>query len=211
MTDRSVWYIPIAMPKQLLSNQSKRDEIVEIASRLFYEQGFGATGIKQIIEEVGIAKGTFYSHFSSKDELGLAWLKARHAIWNRWLDESLKEAGTSGDKILAAFTFLENWLTEAQFRGCAFINTMAEIPHPDHPMRREAAAHKRGLHDHFQRLAGDHFTGLGQSEDGARQMGTVIYLLFEGALVEAQNFHETWPITTARDEIQSRLASRNDL
>ena len=66
------------MPRK--SNSSpKREELIEIASRLFYEQGYGATGIKQVIEEAGIAKGTFYSHFRSKEDLGLEWLKLRHA------------------------------------------------------------------------------------------------------------------------------------
>ena len=61
----------------LNSKISKRDELVGIASDLFYEQGYGATGVKQIIDTAGIAKGTFYSHFTSKEELGLAWLKKR--------------------------------------------------------------------------------------------------------------------------------------
>ena len=115
------------MPTKVTQGQSKRDEIVEIASRLFYEQGFGATGIKQIIDEAGIAKGTFYSHFQSKDELGLAWLKARHAVWNGWFEDSVEQSDAAAG-ILASFDFLEKWLEESSFRGCAFLNTMAEIP-----------------------------------------------------------------------------------
>ena len=71
------------------SKPSKRDELLDIASTLFYRQGYGATGVKQIIETAGIAKGTFYSHFSSKEEVGLAWLKTRHFEWNAWLEARL--------------------------------------------------------------------------------------------------------------------------
>ena len=193
------------MPTKVTQGQSKRDEIVEIASRLFYEQGFGATGIKQIIDEAGIAKGTFYSHFQSKDELGLAWLKARHTVWNGWFEDSVEQADAAAG-ILASFDFLEKWLEESSFRGCAFLNTMAEIPDPEKPMRKEVMAHKTGLRERFQKLTSAHFEKLGRSEEAAAQAATVIFLLFEGAIVEAQNFHQTWPIDSAREQVAKLLA-----
>ena len=49
--------------------KSKRDELVETALRLFYTQGFNATGIDKILAESGVAKMTMYKHFKSKDEL----------------------------------------------------------------------------------------------------------------------------------------------
>ena len=183
----------------------KRQELVEIASRLFYEQGFGGTGIKQIIEEAGIAKGTFYSHFSSKEDLGVAWLKARHVTWTGWLLDELEDRATPGEKILGLFDFLERWLVEADFRGCAFLNTLAEIPSPDSPLRREVAEHKEGLHAMIQDLALDHFEarGGGKLADLALQKGSALFLLFEGALIETQNLRQTWPIAAARREAQS--------
>ncbi len=47
----------------------RRTEILAVAQRLFYDQGYDNTSIAQIIEEAGIAKGTFYHHFSSKAAL----------------------------------------------------------------------------------------------------------------------------------------------
>lgn len=64
------------MALEMKETASKRDELIEIASKLFYQQGYQATGIKQIIDEAGIAKGTFYSHFKSKEELGLVEVAA---------------------------------------------------------------------------------------------------------------------------------------
>ena len=183
----------------------KRDEIIEIASRLFYEQGFGATGIKQIIDEAGIAKGTFYSHFPSKEALGLAWLDARHAQWSGWFEEALRPKKTSGEKLLASFTFLEKWLKDCSYRGCAFLNTMAETPNPGAPMRKEVAVHKQELHVRFQELAEDHFKAIGFSTKEAQQQGSLFFLLFEGALIEAQNFHATWPVRTARKAVERML------
>lgn len=195
------------MPASSSQLPSKRDEIVEIASRLFYEQGFGATGIKQIIDEAAIAKGTFYSHFQSKDQLGLAWLQKRHATWNGWFEDALKGKKSARAKLLATFDFLEDWLGGATYRGCAFINTMAEIPDPSNPMRASVAEHKRDLHERFQALACAHFEPLGLAKAAAKEKGTTLFLLFEGALVEAQNFHESWPIQAARKQAKALLES----
>ncbi|ADN01184.1 TetR/AcrR family transcriptional regulator [Spirochaeta thermophila] len=46
-----------------------RARIIETASRLFWEHGYDRVPVERIIREVGIAKGTFYHHFRSKEDL----------------------------------------------------------------------------------------------------------------------------------------------
>lgn len=205
MTDWSVLCNSPPMPTATNNKPSKRDEIVEIASLLFYRQGYGATGIKQIIEKAGIAKGTFYSHFKSKEDLGVEWLRSRHIQWNSWLQESIKPVEGSGAKILAIFTFLAQWLEESEYRGCAFLNTMAETPDASNPMRKVVVEHKRQLHQTFQSLMSAHYEGESASKELVHQKAGATFLLFEGALVEAQNFEDPLPVTVAFKEVQSML------
>ena len=47
----------------------RRTEIIETAERLFLQHGYEETSVESIIKEIGIAKGTFYHYFKSKDEL----------------------------------------------------------------------------------------------------------------------------------------------
>jgi AcrR family transcriptional regulator len=47
----------------------RRNEILDAAQHLFYSKGYDETSIQEIIDAVGIAKGTFYHHFESKQEL----------------------------------------------------------------------------------------------------------------------------------------------
>jgi AcrR family transcriptional regulator len=47
----------------------RRTEIIETAERLFLEHGYEETPVEMIIKEIGIAKGTFYHYFKSKEEL----------------------------------------------------------------------------------------------------------------------------------------------
>lgn len=50
-------------------SKDRKTEILETASRLFLEKGFDGTSIADILKEVGIAKGTLYHHFKSKEEI----------------------------------------------------------------------------------------------------------------------------------------------
>ena len=49
-------------------NKTKR-KIFETSMKLFAEKGYDATSIEDITTTVGVAKGTLYYHFSSKEEI----------------------------------------------------------------------------------------------------------------------------------------------
>jgi AcrR family transcriptional regulator len=51
------------------------DTILQVARRLFVQQGYTATSIRQIAEETGIGKATVYHHFPDKQAIILALLK----------------------------------------------------------------------------------------------------------------------------------------
>ncbi|HSM56974.1 MAG TPA: TetR/AcrR family transcriptional regulator [Candidatus Sulfomarinibacteraceae bacterium] len=44
-------------------------EFLEVAQALFYSKGYEQTSVKEIIDTVGVAKGTFYHYFDSKVDL----------------------------------------------------------------------------------------------------------------------------------------------
>lgn len=49
--------------------EKRKQELLQIAYRLFLSKGYDETSIDEIIEEAQIAKGTFYYHFKSKEAL----------------------------------------------------------------------------------------------------------------------------------------------
>lgn len=49
-------------------NKTKR-KIFEASMKLFAEKGYDLTSVEEITEAVGVAKGTLYYHFSSKEEI----------------------------------------------------------------------------------------------------------------------------------------------
>jgi AcrR family transcriptional regulator len=68
---------PKARPRTKPPEQ-RRDELMNAAEALFLRQGTGPTTIEQITSDADVAKGTFYLHFSSKEDL-LAALGERFA------------------------------------------------------------------------------------------------------------------------------------
>ncbi|HFK1458499.1 TetR/AcrR family transcriptional regulator [Bacillus tropicus] len=49
--------------------EERRKEILETAERLFLTKGYTKTTVNDILKEIGIAKGTFYHYFKSKEEV----------------------------------------------------------------------------------------------------------------------------------------------
>jgi AcrR family transcriptional regulator len=58
--------------------EKTRVEIVEAAYRLFLEQGYHGTSMRQIAQEAGVAVGGIYNHFSSKEDIYIAVLQEHH-------------------------------------------------------------------------------------------------------------------------------------
>lgn len=49
--------------------EERRNEILDVAQRLFTAKGFDNTSTNDILNEIGIARGTLYYHFKSKEEI----------------------------------------------------------------------------------------------------------------------------------------------
>ncbi|MEA4963083.1 TetR/AcrR family transcriptional regulator [Lutispora sp.] len=62
--------------------EERRIEIIKAAERLFNEKGFSNTAVSDIVKSIGVAQGTFYYYFKSKDDVF-------NAIVEKFLDESM--------------------------------------------------------------------------------------------------------------------------
>ena len=121
------------------------DRILETADRLFYGQGIRAMGVDTIAAEIGISKRTLYNHFPSKDALVVAYLQRRL----RLVPTSDKPPA---QQILDDFERLERAFTAEGFRGCAFVNAVAELKDPRHAANEIALAFKEMRRQWFREL-----------------------------------------------------------
>ena len=49
--------------------EERKEEILDVAEQLFAEKGFDNASTNDIINRIGIARGTLYYHFQSKEEI----------------------------------------------------------------------------------------------------------------------------------------------
>ncbi|NIK79890.1 AcrR family transcriptional regulator [Paenibacillus castaneae] len=49
--------------------EERKNEIIDAADELFGQKGFDGTSTNDILEKVGIARGTLYHHFKSKEDI----------------------------------------------------------------------------------------------------------------------------------------------
>lgn len=59
--------------------EERRNEILDAADELFGQKGFDGTSTNNILTKVGIARGTLYHHFKSKEDIMDALIE-RHAV-----------------------------------------------------------------------------------------------------------------------------------
>lgn len=135
-----------------LSALPARERILTAAHDLFYREGLRATGVDRVIATAGVSKVTFYRHFPSKDDLIRAFLAHRHARWMAWFNEALarhqarqSEAERQQRPLAPLAEALSEWLHAPGFRGCAFINAVAELGGGLHEALALSAAHKQDM------------------------------------------------------------------
>jgi len=154
------------------AKEAMQERILDTAGRLFYGQGIRAVGVDTIAAEIGISKRTLYNYFPSKDELIVAYL-SRHFIQAKASDRPLLE------QILRYFDWLERWFATDTFRGCPFVNAVAELGDPTHPGAKMAVAFK----EQRRLWLRDALAQLNVADpDG---LATQVAILVEGAIIAA--------------------------
>jgi len=155
----------------LPAKPAMKDRILETADRLFYLQGIRAVGVDTIAAEIGISKRTLYNHFPSKDALISAYL-ARRFVAPRPSDKPPLE------QILGTFDSLERRFAAKDFRGCPFVNAVAELGSEDQSVRKIAIAFKESRRLWFRDL----LLQLGVRD--AEGLATQLTVLVDGSIAQ---------------------------
>ena len=131
------------MAVQNAARPSARERLLAAANELFYEEGVHTVGIDRVIEQAGVAKGSLYNTFGSKDELIHAYLEGRHERIAERITRALESYDTPRDRLVGVFEAQGRSHAETGYRGCAFVRASAE----SHPGDRieQAYGDYRGL------------------------------------------------------------------
>lgn len=174
-----------------------KEHIINVASKLFYSNGYNATGINEIIAESEIAKATLYHHFKSKEDICLAYLEERHLSFMKDLKTYVVNKNEGRQKLLAIFDFLRELYQKGDFHGCWGIKTLGELPSENEKILTVIQRQKKELLLFLGEIVGDVIANISLAE--TEKISGGIYLLYEGAITESHLHRNDWPIHLAKN------------
>jgi len=171
-----------------------QERILKTADSLFYGEGIRAVGVDTIASEVGISKRTLYNYFPSKDDLIVAYLARR-------LRPTAVSELPPAEQILGNFDQLERSLADDGFRGCPFVNAVAELKEPGHAANKIALTFKDQSRTWFRELLSR--LEIANPESLAMQL----MLLVDGAIAAAVVRRDPKMARTAREAARVLLVA----
>ena len=174
--------------------------VLRAAGELFYAHGISGVVMSDIRDASGVSMRRLYAMYPSKSELVAAWLTDRHDTWMAWFASSVERHVAGGaDAVLATFDSIAEWVSAPGYRGCAFINSLAETSEIDDSHRTIIAAHKRDLIEHLAALATrDH-------PNAPPWLPAALAVIVDGAIVQCTIFASTDPLDAARSAVHQLL------
>jgi AcrR family transcriptional regulator len=165
-------------PTECRHRRSVRARLLDAANELFYDEGVQTVGIDRIIERAGVAKGSLYNTFGSKEELVWAYLQSRHGQIIQRLTQAVQKHTDPVDRLLAVFDAKAEIFAQPDFRGCAFISASAEAP-PGGLIQRAADDYRKDIRGLFVRLACE------AEVTDPTAVGHQLHLIYDGAAISA--------------------------
>jgi AcrR family transcriptional regulator len=182
-----------ARTKEPVKKESARDRLLKASDELFYAEGVHTVGIERVLERANVAKGSLYYNFAGgKEELVDTYLRNRHAAWEQVIDSGIAAAGDRAeDRLLSIFDSLGVLFTRPDYRGCAFLNAVAEAD-PD-SVEVRASERFRGW---LRGLVGGLVSELDVRDPG--MLTEQLVVLYDGATTTAQMDKEVAAAAAAR-------------
>jgi TetR/AcrR family transcriptional repressor of nem operon len=125
------------------------EEILINAINLFWAKGYEATSTENLLDSMGINKGSLYHTFGSKKELFSKALDFFASRSLKAIDTKLKEAKTPIAGIRAFFMELATADNKTHQKGCFMGNTLAELSNMDKELKEKAVENLKDLENLF--------------------------------------------------------------
>lgn len=109
----------------------RKNEILDVADELFGKKGFDGTSTNDILEKVGIARGTLYHHFKSKEDI-------MDALMERYSDRLLGAAqAVAADKTIPLVDRIIRVVTSMNLSGGSSEEIMEHIHRPQNALMHQ--------------------------------------------------------------------------
>lgn len=188
-------------PRKAPQDQSSRQSLLRAGLRHLTEKGYSSVGLDEILSEADVPKGSFYYHFASKSDFGLALIAEYDAYFRA------KITSHFSDRSLDPLTRLTNFIEDAvqgmeryHFkRGCLVGNLGQEISALPETFRKHLASAFQG----WQTITADLFNEYGVTEP--ESLAAFFWTGWEGAVLRAKLELSPAPLRTFAERFMQLL------
>lgn len=196
-----------------MAKLTARDKVIAAAQELMTGRGYSATSVDTIVQKAGVAKGSFYHAFKSKEELALVALED-YAIkgWQAVAAGPYREIQEPIERALAFVDYLELSSEALWSHGCLLGSVAVEVA-DSHP---ELIGRVSGLFQRFEEkfiqlfepalaaraaeLGGD---GVQVS---AAELGVHLLAVIEGSIITARSHFDQQHLQNGLRHFRNYLA-----
>jgi TetR/AcrR family transcriptional regulator, transcriptional repressor for nem operon len=181
-----------------------RDRLIQAARQLFWEQGYTATGIAQILKAAGVNSGSLYHLFPTKEDLLLAVIEWYTANLYAMVIEPVK--ARVSDPIERVFGVLDHYrqlLVATEFtRGCPIGNLSLELSDRYPAVREQVSLNFRNWREAVKGFL-DEASGRLPEDVDTGALATFVLTTMEGAVMLCRAYRSLDPyndsVTQLRD------------
>jgi TetR/AcrR family transcriptional regulator, transcriptional repressor for nem operon len=192
-----------------------RDRLVMAARDLFWQQGYAATGIAEILRAADAGSGSLYYFFPTKEDLLLAVLQwYRGNLWPAVIQPVFERVSDPIERVFGILDGYRQGLLQTKFRnGCPVGNLALELSN-SHPAARQLIAEnfsgwRAAIQQCLEAAAGRLPAGCDPA-----QLALFVLTTMEGAVMLARAYHGIDPydtaVTSLRDYFDRLLADGTD-
>lgn len=193
----------MARPKR---NENIREKLLDQGFKLFITQGYHGTGIKEVVDQVKVPKGSFYNYFESKEQFGAEvirryskWVNANMATWLN---------GAEDNALTALKQFFEQEMQRHQEvkAGCIIANLGAELGDSSELCQQAMLEGFQSMKQQFFRnLKRGQAQGAIRDDVSAEELADFLVNAYEGALLRMQVEQSVEPIRQLSKLLSSYL------
>ncbi|NJD07052.1 MAG: TetR family transcriptional regulator [Methylococcaceae bacterium] len=185
-----------------------KDKILDEGVSLLMEHGYHGTGLQQILDRVGVPKGSFYNYFGSKEEFGGEVIRHYIEPFITLLDRHLSVSDRSA--ALALRAYFDELIGELERRsykgGCLLGNLMGEVGDTSDHCR---AALQEAVHRYRDKLCEGISRGQREgdfrTDRTAEDLADFLTDAWQGALLRMKIEQSTRPLKTCCNHLLGEL------
>lgn len=174
-----------------------REKLLDHGVMLLMEQGYHGTGLQELVQSVGVPKGSFYNYFESKEAFSAEVVRHYIDPFINKLELHLRKKGTTAEKALRGYfkELIEETKQKGFKGGCLLGNLIGEIGETEDLCQ---LALKEAVHRYRDKLkeviTQGQIEGSFRADLTATHMADVLVNFWQGALLRMKVERSTRPL-----------------